>query len=61
MWNIQEFFPLFKIIPSNRDVFIYMTNSLKDHLRNNFIRGSSSIKFDHLSKEKIYTCTYKRH
>ena len=32
MWNIQEFFPLFKIIPSNRDVFIYMTNSLKDHL-----------------------------
>ena len=31
MWNIQEF-PLFRIIPSDRNVFIYMTNSLKDHL-----------------------------
>lgn len=37
----------------------YDKDSLKDHLRNNFIRGSSSIKFDKLSKEKIYNAINK--
>ena len=34
-------------------------DSLKGHLRNNFIKGSSSIKFDKLSKEKVYNAINK--
>lgn len=34
-------------------------DSLKGHLRKNFIKGSSSIKFDKLSKEKIYNSINK--
>lgn len=34
-------------------------DSLKGHLRKNFIKGSSSIQFDKLSKEKIYNSINK--
>ena len=34
-------------------------DSLKSHLRKNFIKGSSSIKFDKLSKEKVYNAINK--
>ena len=55
MWNIQEF-PLFRIIPSNRDVFIYMTNSLKDHL-NDSKEESEIIRKDIINffKKNLYS------